>query len=134
MPDKRFPWPVLILIIATNTKIETSTSNLLISFCFRKLFKVLTIDHIFFLFQSMMHIKERKDMEDAFKKAQKPWAKLLQKVEKAKNDYHTACKTERSAANQERNASGDTSVSADQVSFVSCNYLPLFAYLSTKHE
>lgn len=65
----------------------------------------------------MIHIKERKDMEDAFKKAQKPWAKLLQKVEKAKNDYHTACKTERSAANQERNASGDTSVSADQVCF-----------------
>lgn len=71
-----------------------------------------------FLFQSMMHIKERKDMEDAFKKAQKPWSKLLQKVEKAKNDYHTACKTERSAANQERNASGDTSVSADQVNIV----------------
>lgn len=70
----------------------------------------------FFSFQSMMHIKERKDMEDAFKKAQKPWAKLLQKVEKTKNDYHTACKTERSAANQERNASGDTSISADQVS------------------
>lgn len=76
---------------------------------------LLVFQHIF-PFQSMMHIKERKDMEDAFKKAQKPWAKLLQKVEKAKNDYHTACKTERSAANQERNASGDTSISADQVS------------------
>ncbi|XP_018336704.1 protein kinase C and casein kinase substrate in neurons protein 1 isoform X2 [Agrilus planipennis] len=65
--------------------------------------------------KSMIHIKERKDMEDAFKKAQKPWSKLLQKVDKAKSDYHTACKTERSAANQERNANGDPSVSADQV-------------------
>lgn len=54
-------------------------------------------------------------MDDAFKKAQKPWAKLLQKVEKAKTDYHTACKTEKSAANQERNAAGDSSFSADQV-------------------
>lgn len=63
----------------------------------------------------MIHIKERKDMEDAFKKAQKPWAKLLQKVDKAKSDYHIACKTERSASNQERNASGDSSVSPDQV-------------------
>lgn len=63
----------------------------------------------------MIHIKERKDMEDAFKKAQKPWAKLLQKVDKARSDYHTACKTERSASNQERNASGDSSFSPDQV-------------------
>ncbi|XP_076273983.1 protein kinase C and casein kinase substrate in neurons protein Synd isoform X8 [Rhynchophorus ferrugineus] len=65
--------------------------------------------------KSMMQIKEKKDMDDAFKKAQKPWSKLLQKVEKAKADYHTACKTEKSAANQERNASGDSSFSADQV-------------------
>jgi fructose-1,6-bisphosphatase len=64
----------------------------------------------------MMNIKEKKDMDDAFKKAQKPWAKLLQKVEKAKSDYHTACKSEKSAANQERNAAGDSSISADQVS------------------
>lgn len=65
--------------------------------------------------KSMMNIKEKKDMEDTFKKAQKPWTKLLQKVEKAKTDYHTACKTEKSASNQERNAAGDTSFSADQV-------------------
>lgn len=62
----------------------------------------------------LMQIKERKDMEDAFKKAQKPWGKLLQKVNKAKSDYHAACKAEKSAANQERNASGDSSVSPDQ--------------------
>lgn len=65
--------------------------------------------------KSLMHIKERKDLEDAFKKAQKPWGKLLAKVNKAKSDYHSACKTEKSASNQERNASGDSSLSMDQV-------------------
>lgn len=55
-------------------------------------------------------------MEDSFKKAQKPWAKILTKVNKAKADYHNACKTEKSASNQERNATGDSSLSPDQVS------------------
>lgn len=67
----------------------------------------------------MMHIKERKEMEDAFKKAQKPWTKLLAKVNKAKQDYHNACKVERSASNLERNASGDSSLSMDQVKNIS---------------
>lgn len=65
--------------------------------------------------KSMMTLKERKEMEDTFKKAQKPWAKLLQKVEKAKSEYHNSCKTERTAANMERNASADSSLSPDQV-------------------
>ncbi|KAK7864183.1 hypothetical protein R5R35_004097 [Gryllus longicercus] len=65
--------------------------------------------------KSMMQIKERKEMEDSFKKAQKPWSKLLAKVNKAKVDYHTSCKTEKSASNQERNASADSSLSPDQV-------------------
>lgn len=65
--------------------------------------------------KSMMHLKEKKEFEDAFKKAQKPWSKLLAKVTKAKADYHTACKAERSASNQERNATGDSSLSPDQV-------------------
>lgn len=54
-------------------------------------------------------------MEDQFKKAQKPWAKILQKVTKAKTDYHNACKNEKSALNQERNAASDSSLSPDQV-------------------
>lgn len=62
-----------------------------------------------------MQIKERKEMEDMFKKAQKPWGKHLAKVEKSKSDYHTSCKSEKSAANQERNATGDSSLSPDQV-------------------
>lgn len=40
---------------------------------------------------------------------------MLDKVTRAKQDYHQACKNERSAINQERNASGDTSLSPDQV-------------------
>lgn len=66
--------------------------------------------------KSMMHMKERKEMEDAFKKAQKPWAKNLAKVEKCKAEYHSACKSEKTAANQERNANSDSSLSPDQVS------------------
>ncbi|XP_053202286.1 protein kinase C and casein kinase substrate in neurons protein 1-like isoform X3 [Panonychus citri] len=65
--------------------------------------------------KSMIQLKEKKDFDDAFKKAQKTWAKHFEKVNKAKIDYHTACKNERSAVNQERNASGDTSLSPDQV-------------------
>lgn len=74
-------------------------------------------DGITIYLQSMMTLKERKEMEDAFKKAQKPWSKILQKVEKAKSEYHNSCKTERTAANQERNASADSSLSPDQVRF-----------------
>ena len=65
--------------------------------------------------QSMMVLKEKKEMDDNFKKAQKPWVKVLTKVNKAKQDYHNACKNERSAANQERNATGDNAVSPEQV-------------------
>ncbi|XP_076056490.1 protein kinase C and casein kinase substrate in neurons protein Synd isoform X9 [Oratosquilla oratoria] len=65
--------------------------------------------------KSMMgQLKEKKDIEDMFKKAQKPWSKLFLKVNKAKADYHNACKGEKSALNQERNAGGDTSLSPDQ--------------------
>ncbi|GBP40916.1 Protein kinase C and casein kinase substrate in neurons protein 2 [Eumeta japonica] len=65
--------------------------------------------------QSMIQLKERKEMDEAFKKAQKPWAKLLQKVERTRLEYHTACKQERTAQNQERNATGDSSLSPDQI-------------------
>ena len=65
--------------------------------------------------KSMMSLKEKKDMDDRFKKVQKPWAKLLAKVNKAKNDYHSACRSEKTAINQERNASGDSALSPDQL-------------------
>ncbi|XP_059080696.1 protein kinase C and casein kinase II substrate protein 3-like isoform X2 [Tigriopus californicus] len=65
--------------------------------------------------KSVLQFKEKKEMEDAFKKAQKPWAKYLGKVNKAKADYHNACKSEKSALNQERNATGDSALSQDQM-------------------
>lgn len=65
--------------------------------------------------RSMMQLRERRELDEAFKKAQKPWAKLLERVNKARADYHSACKGERSATNQERNASADSSLSPDQV-------------------
>ena len=68
----------------------------------------------------MMQLKEKKEMDEAFKKAQKPWAKLLHKVNKSKSEYHNACKNEKSAINMERNASGDSSVSEDHVSHEMC--------------
>lgn len=65
--------------------------------------------------KSVLQLKEKKELEDQFKKAQKPWAKLLTKVNKAKADYHNACKAEKTAVNQERNASGDSTLSQDQL-------------------
>jgi len=65
--------------------------------------------------KQMLQLKEKKEMEDQFKKAQKPWAKLLEKVDKTKNNYHLACKNEKTAVNQERNATKDSSLSQDQV-------------------
>jgi len=65
--------------------------------------------------KQMMQLKEKKEMEEQFKKAQKPWAKLLEKVDKCKTNYHMACKNEKTAVNQERNATKDSSLSQDQV-------------------
>jgi len=65
--------------------------------------------------RQMLQLKEKKEMEDQFRKAQKPWAKFLEKVQKSKAAYHMACKNEKTAVNQERNATKDSSLSQDQV-------------------
>ena len=44
--------------------------------------------------KQMMQLKEKKEMEDQFKKAQKPWAKLLEKVDKCKvRGISTSCQS-----------------------------------------
>lgn len=48
--------------------------------------------------------------------AQKPWAKKYEKVMKAKDEFHKACKSLRTAEINERNQQADTSISEDQVS------------------
>ena len=68
-----------------------------------------------------MQIKEKKELDDQFKRAQKPWVKLLEKCDKAKSNYHLACKSEKSAVNQERNATKDSSLSQDAVRFFFIN-------------
>jgi hypothetical protein len=65
--------------------------------------------------KSLLQLKEKKELDDEFKRVQKPWAKALDRVNKCKHDYHSACKNERTLANQERNASSDSSFSPDQL-------------------
>lgn len=59
--------------------------------------------------------KEVKEFEDSFKKAQKPWVKLLTKVQKAKERYHKSCKNEKTASIAEANAKADTSKAPDEI-------------------
>lgn len=59
--------------------------------------------------------KEVKEFEDSFKKAQKPWVKLLTKVQKAKERYHKSCKSEKTASIAEANAKADTSKAPDEI-------------------
>ncbi|XP_062598142.1 protein kinase C and casein kinase substrate in neurons protein 1-like isoform X6 [Saccostrea cucullata] len=71
--------------------------------------------------KSMMHFKETKELEEGFKKAQKPWEKKYTKVMQSRKDYHAACRAEKSTANQENNARGDSAVSPDQTSEIGAN-------------
>jgi len=65
--------------------------------------------------KTLMHLKEPKEMEDQFRKVQRPWEKKFNKVQAAKKEYHNACKNEKSTANQENNARADTAMSTDQL-------------------
>lgn len=65
----------------------------------------------------MLQLKERKEIEDEFKKVQKPWIKHLTNVDKLKTEYHEAFKNEKMTLIQEQISSGDSSLSQDQVHF-----------------
>ncbi|XP_065316563.1 protein kinase C and casein kinase II substrate protein 3-like isoform X2 [Gordionus sp. m RMFG-2023] len=59
-------------------------------------------------------IKEAKEMEETFRKTQKPWAKLYKKVLETKKFYHLMCKYEKTAVIQESNSRSDTSKSPEE--------------------
>lgn len=54
-------------------------------------------------------------MEKQFKQAQKPWEKYLSKLSKTEADYRVALTNEKTAIEQEQNASEDMSISKVQV-------------------
>ncbi|KAI3383602.1 hypothetical protein SNEBB_006353 [Seison nebaliae] len=62
----------------------------------------------------MNNIKQAEEFKEGFKKAQKPWQKCYDKVEKAKKDYHNSCRFRRSAEVTLANAAADTAMSNDQ--------------------
>jgi hypothetical protein len=67
----------------------------------------------------MMQLKEKKEMDERFRKEQKPWEKLYVKVNKARADYYAACKNERTAQVNQINANRDqSSLSPDAVSIL----------------
>lgn len=65
-------------------------------------------------------IKEYKKMKKAFKKVQKPYAKRLKKVDKAKRIYYRACANQKILMNQMRHAAADLNISSRQVTHSSC--------------
>lgn len=71
--------------------------------------------------------------------AQKPWEKKYTKLMQAKKEYHAACRSEKSTANQENNARGDSAVSPDQVQWFSVEVMIMarlssHAFVSLDHQ
>ncbi|CAG5073990.1 Similar to Pacsin2: Protein kinase C and casein kinase substrate in neurons protein 2 (Mus musculus) [Cotesia congregata] len=59
-----------------------------------------------------LHLRVKENLSNDIVHQVKTWQKDT--YHKAKLEYHNSCKTERTAANQERNASADSSLSPDQ--------------------
>ncbi|CAI5455672.1 unnamed protein product [Caenorhabditis angaria] len=60
--------------------------------------------------------KEIREIEDLFEKAQKPWKKLIDKMEDKRAKYYSACRQEKSAMVNLQNSQTDSSISADHAS------------------
>lgn len=58
--------------------------------------------------------KESQDVETGFVRAQKPWAKKLKKLDKARRAYHQVSRKEQAALEREAHAQGNPDVSIDK--------------------
>ena len=62
-----------------------------------------------------MQLREKKELDDQFKTAQKEWSDLMNKEMKSKTEYMTACKEEKKSVNAEREATKNPDLSQSQV-------------------
>ena len=62
-------------------------------------------------------IKEAKEFEQDFSKAQKQWATAYNKIQKAKNNYHNACKNREVCSSTLNTAKQDTEALPEKVIF-----------------
>lgn len=65
--------------------------------------------------KSLFQWKETKEAEEGFSKAQKPWAKFLMKVMRAKKAYHAAAKVKEQADKAVTDANKDTNFPPDKL-------------------
>lgn len=63
----------------------------------------------------MSHIKERKDMDDQFKRAQTQWIQLSKNVECTKSEFYEALKNEKTSEIEEQTATVNNFMPSNQV-------------------